>query len=125
MIVRGVQHVSFAVSDLDRARRFYEGILELEPIERPDLGNLQGVWYTTGGAEVHLIVTPKGSDVGKTPGQITPIANHVAFQIDDYEGARDFLKTKGAELLETSPTRGQMWIRDPDGNVIELIDLRR
>ena len=57
MLTRGVHHVSFAVSDLERSRRFYEGVLELEPIPRPDLG-LPGMWYRAGTSEVHLIATP-------------------------------------------------------------------
>ena len=50
MIAAGVHHVSFAVSDLARSRRFYEDELELEPIPRPDLG-LPGVWYRAGSSE--------------------------------------------------------------------------
>ena len=121
MIAKAVHHVSFAVADLDRARDFYEGVLGLEQIERPDLGRLQGVWYRTGQSEVHLIVTPEGADVGSTPQGISPIANHVAFRIDDYKQVRDQLEAKGLEVRETNPSIGQMWIHDPDGNEIELI----
>ena len=39
MIARGVHHVSFAVSDLAKSRRFYEDVLELEPIPRPEMGS--------------------------------------------------------------------------------------
>ena len=31
------------------------------------------------------------------------------------------LKARGVEVLETSAERGQLWVRDPDGNVLELI----
>ena len=49
MIANGVHHISFCVSDLDRSRRFYEEILGLAEIPRPDLG-LPGVWYSAGNA---------------------------------------------------------------------------
>jgi len=120
MIVTGVHHVSFAVRDLERSRRFYEDVLELEPIPRPEMG-IAGVWYGAGDSQVHLIATPAGADVGTAPGRITPLANHSAFAIDDYAKTLERLKARGAEVLETDARRGQMWVRDPDGNVLELI----
>ncbi len=119
MIAKGVHHVSFSVSDLERARAFYEGVLGLQEIPRPEFG-LGGVWYRAGDTEVHLIATPEGADVGNPPGATNPVANHVAFGIDDYEKTVAALAGKSVQVLETSADVGQMWIRDPDGHVIEL-----
>jgi hypothetical protein len=80
-----------------------------------------GVWYGAGDCQVHLIATPKGADVGTAPKGITPLANHSAFAIDDYAKTLARLKARGAAVLETDARRGQMWVRDPDGNVLELI----
>ena len=66
MLARRVHHVSFAVRDLARAREFYEGILGLRSIARPDLG-LPGVWYAAGEGEIHLIQAPAGASVGAPP----------------------------------------------------------
>ena len=120
MIAKRVHHVSFAVADLERSRRFYENILGLQSIPRPDLG-LAGIWYRAGEAEIHLIATPEGADVGGHPRSISPLANHSAFAIDDYAKVLDHLKSSGLEVMETSAARGQMWVQDPDGNVIEFI----
>ena len=60
MLAKRVHHVSFAVRDLARQREFYEGILGLAPIPRPDLG-LPGVWYAAGRGQIHLIETPAGA----------------------------------------------------------------
>ncbi len=121
MIVGSVDHISFSVTDLERSKRFYEDVLGLRAIPRPDLG-LPGVWYGAGNCEVHLIQRPEGVEVGEAPAKLTPLANHQAFAIDDYEKTLAFLEEQGLEVLSTSPENGQMWIADPDGHVIELID---
>jgi glyoxylase I family protein len=120
MIAKRVHHISFAVRDLDRSRKFYEGVLGLRTIPRPELG-LAGVWYAAGEAEVHLIAAPAGVDTGSPPQKLSPLANHQAFAVDDYAATLAALHARGLEVLETSPQLGQLWVADPDGNVIELI----
>ena len=120
MLARRIHHVSFAIRDLARSREFYEGALGLRAIARPDLG-LPGLWYAAGEGEIHLIQTPPGVSVGAPPDRVTPLANHCAFAIDDYEKTVARLKSCGLQVLETSSERGQLWVQDPDGNVIELI----
>ena len=124
MIVVSVHHISFSVTDLERSRRFYEDVLGLVEIPRPNMG-LAGAWYRAGHSEVHLIARPDGVDVGTSPGGLSPLANHQAFDVDDYEKCLEFIESRGIDVLKTSPERGQMWIRDPDGNVIELITAGR
>jgi glyoxylase I family protein len=123
MLVKRVHHVSFAVRDLAASRAFYEGILGLQPIARPELG-LAGVWYGAGQGEIHLIQTPAGASVGAAPERLTPLADHCAVAIDDYAATLTALKQHGLEILETKPEIGQLWVQDPDGHVIELIQPR-
>jgi glyoxylase I family protein len=113
-------HTSFPVQDLERARVFYEQILGLTPKPRPDLG-VPGVWYQAGASEVHLIETPPGVDVGAPPPALNPLARHAAFAVRDYTAALAVLREHELEVLETSPQQGQLWVRDPDGHIIELI----
>jgi catechol 2,3-dioxygenase-like lactoylglutathione lyase family enzyme len=120
MIAKSVDHISFSVTDLERSRRFYEDVLGLVEILRPEMG-LAGAWYRAGDSQVHLVARPEGVDVGTSPGGLNPLANHQAFGIDDYEKCLEFIESRDIDVLKTSPERGQMWIRDPDGNVIELI----
>lgn len=120
MLVRGVNHISFAVRDLGRSREFYEGVLGLETIERPDFG-IPGRWYQAGDSQVHLIEVPEGVDVGKPPPGLSPLANHQAFAIDDYQQTLEELESHGVEVLQTTPDNGQLFARDPDGNMLEFI----
>lgn len=114
-------HTSFPVKDLARSRAFYEGVLGLEVIPRPPELRVGGVWYRAGAAEVHLIETPPGVDVGATPPTLNPVARHEAFATDDYEAMLAHLRAHGVEVLATSPRVGQMWVRDPDGHILEFI----
>jgi len=99
-------------------------VLGLELVPRPNFG-IDGAWLAVGDAQVHLIVTPDGVPVGEPPPTLNPMASHAAFSIGDYAGTLAQLKEHGLEVLETAPEIGQMWVRDPDGHVIELIDPTR
>lgn len=120
MRTEGVHHVSFAVRDLERSRAFYEGVLGLEIIERPELG-IPGIWYRAGASEVHLI---EHADAEGGPERASPVANHCAFGVRDYEQTVAELEGRGIELVAAIAGSGQCWIVDPDGNVIELIASR-
>ncbi len=120
MLVRGVNHISFAVRDLERARGFYEGVLGLESIDRPDFG-IPGRWYQAGDTQVHLIGVPEGVDTGSPPPNLTPLANHQAFAIEDYRTVLAELQRHGVEVMETTPENGQLFVRDPDGNMLEFV----
>jgi catechol 2,3-dioxygenase-like lactoylglutathione lyase family enzyme len=118
-------HMSFPVTDLERSRRFYEGVLGLKPIPRPNFP-FPGMWYQAGPCEVHLIQTPPDADVGRPPVAINPMGRHAAFGVRDYSATLAVLQKEGIEVFETTPENGQMWVKDPDGHVIELIvDKRR
>jgi catechol 2,3-dioxygenase-like lactoylglutathione lyase family enzyme len=113
-------HVSFSVADLARSRHFYGTVLGLPEIPRPDLG-FPGAWYGTGTGELHLIPRLPNVDVGTAAPRVSPLANHVALAIDDYDAAVAHLRAQGLDVVEAGRDRGQCWVGDPDGNVIELI----
>jgi catechol 2,3-dioxygenase-like lactoylglutathione lyase family enzyme len=120
VLAKRAHHTSLCITDLERSRRFYGGVLGLEEIPRPDFG-FPGAWYQSGDIQLHLIAAPASVDVGSRPAKPSPLAAHLAFQIDDYASARDALRAAGLAVIETSAEVGQLWVADPDGNVIELI----
>jgi len=117
MVVRG-HHFSFTVRDLDRSKAFYGGVLGLEEVERPNFP-FPGAWFSSGETQVHLIEVQDAEGSGRD--RPTPIANHSAFQVADYDSAVETLKSHGLPVKEFGKEVGQMFTQDPDGNVIELI----
>jgi catechol 2,3-dioxygenase-like lactoylglutathione lyase family enzyme len=119
-IARGFNHVSFPVQDLERSLRFYCDVLGLEPIPRPAFP-FAGAWLRAGDLQVHLIVPPPGTPVGEPPPALNPLAGHVAVAIDAYAPVVEALKARSLDVLEGGEAQGQLWVRDPDGHLIELI----
>ena len=116
----GLNHVSFPVRDLERSVHFYRDVLGLAPLPRPNLP-FPGAWLGKDGIQVHLIVPPEGAPLGAPPPSLNPLAGHVAFAIDDYDAVVQALHGAGIETLEAGSEVGQLWVRDPDGHLIELI----
>ena len=114
MPTRILDHVSVRIAELRRSREFYEGILGLRPAERPDLG-IPGMWYDLGVGQLHLI---QSADIRTVAGGIDPTDMHFAFQVEDLDAMRQRLKGAGIEMLDFGGD--QLWVRDPDGNTVEL-----
>lgn len=108
-----LHHASIRVADLARSIRFYEGVLGLRPLPRPELG-IAGRWYGIGGGQLHLI---EGA-APATP--FDPSGPHFALAVADLDAARRELASAGISTLD--PGGNQLWIQDPDGNVVELTD---
>lgn len=120
MPIKGAHHFSLDVADIEAARAFYSGLLGLPEIERPDFG-IPGIWYQAGSVQLHLIQTPEGVDVGRRAPALTPLAQHIAFEIEDYPAMCARLEGAGIEMIATGAEVGQIFVRDPDGNTIEFI----
>ena len=119
MITDSLHHVSLSVEDLDASLHFYCDILGLSKIDRPDFG-FPGAWLQAGAVQVHLIVAPDGIDTGAPPEKLTPLANHTAFSVSDYQKTVAALESHGLVVTKTNPEIGQLWVPDPSGNVIEF-----
>jgi glyoxylase I family protein len=139
MTIKTIHHVSLPVSHLDRAKAFYEGVLGLEPIQRPKF-SFEGAWYRVGNGDLHLIV-PEGDDEPTfRPGKGADSHDtHFAIRVERYSDAVAHLESKGyrpskerrpkPDAANPLPMRlspagpagfPQIYILDPDGNVIEI-----
>jgi catechol 2,3-dioxygenase-like lactoylglutathione lyase family enzyme len=117
-------HVSVTVSDVEKARNFYGSVLGLEEAPRPDFG-FPGVWYRLGAAsQLHII---QNADIRRSVEEVasfTPQYAHYALYTNRVDDLYWRLEKAGLAVHElySSPTRmRQLFIKDPDGNLIEFI----
>jgi catechol 2,3-dioxygenase-like lactoylglutathione lyase family enzyme len=112
---RGFSHAAVRISDVEKAKHFYEKVLNLKPIPRPNFG-FGGGWYGVGDNQIHLI---SSENRGHRP---DPLGPHLAIEVEDFQETKATLKQLGIDFLEAPSTMAghQLWVVDPDGNTIEL-----
>jgi len=116
MQIKRMLHAALLVTDLERAKAFYGGVLGLKEKPRHTF-NFPGAWYDLGDAELHLMVTDTELPAIKD----RPRRDfHVAFEIEDFEETRQAIINSGLEYREGRSGLAQLFVRDPDGNLIEL-----
>jgi catechol 2,3-dioxygenase-like lactoylglutathione lyase family enzyme len=111
MAKRTLDHAAVRIADLPRSQNFYEGVLGLTPVPRPDFG-FPGRWYGLGASQLHLIEREPAASAGPDP-----TSPHFAIEVDDLAAVRQRLIDAGCEILELGE---QLWVRDPDGYTVEL-----
>ena len=116
--ISGFHHAGFLVTDIERAAGFYENVLGLRALPRPDLG-FPGRWYDlNNGHQLHLM------SVAEMPSHADPPRHdrHIALDISDSQATEQQLRDMGIAISYGSGRAGnpQLFIRDPDGNTIEL-----
>lgn len=123
MTITGILHASFLVADPARSRGFYEGVLGLAPDpRRPDLG-YDGVWYTLGTQQIHLLVLPNPDPVTGRPAH-GGRDRHVALAVDDLAALKARLDAARVPYAMSRSGRPALFCRDPDGNALEFIEVR-
>jgi catechol 2,3-dioxygenase-like lactoylglutathione lyase family enzyme len=126
--IGGLDHVVLRVRDLDAALHFYCDVLGCHEERRLDeLGLVQ---LRAGSALIDLVDvgSPLGKLGGAAPGAEARNVDHFALWVPAFEESalRDHLEAHGVEPGEVAPRYGargmgpSMYIRDPDGNVVEL-----
>lgn len=109
------------MTDVERARSFYGDVLGLVEIERPPF-DFRGAWYELGERQLHLIVHPPTRTLRGTT-EIEPRDAHFALRVEDYDHTLARLRAHGVDVVE-SPVNltpwAQLYVTDPDGNVVEL-----
>ena len=116
--VTHIDHCSVVITDLARSRHFYGKLLGLREIAPPRTFDFVVAWYDLGGTYLHLLL--KGQ-----PDTISP--RHFCLHVRDAAAAREHMRRNGIPVEETVPIPGadRFFIRDPDGNRIEILQWQR
>lgn len=112
--VTQIDHCSVIITDVERSRRFYRDVLGLREIAKPRTFDFIVVWFDLGNQQLHLLRKDR-------PDTISP--RHFALRVTDVAAARAYFRERGVPTEETTPIPGadRFFIRDPDGNRIEII----
>jgi len=118
---------SFAVRDLETARRFYAQTLGVEVSDVPGMKGLMQLNLAGG---VKVFVYPK-------PDHVPATFTMLNFPVDDVERAVDALVERGVrfEIYKDGPVRTNAkgiasdghgprmaWFKDPSGNILSILD---
>jgi glyoxylase I family protein len=126
--VRGIDHVVLRVRDPARVLAFYCGVLGCHEERRLDpLGLIQ---LRAGASLIDLVDVnaPFGRLGGGPPREDARNMDHLALRLEDFDEAaiRAHLEAAGVEPGEVAERYGaegngpSMYVRDPEGNVVEL-----
>ena len=123
-MITDIGHPAFACHDLDRSLDFYArlGIHEAFRLTRDD-GSLMLIYLHVAG-DRFIELFPHGPQ--PTPDAKTSY-RHLCLLTDDLRATVESLREQGV-VIEREPLLGkdhnwQAWLRDPDGNQIELMQL--
>ena len=134
-----VNHVGLCVTDLERSRRFYEeglGFAFQRDLRPPDdltgqlLGldapvNLTAVYLTMGTFVLELLHYDRpGNPPARQRSLAEPGLTHLSFTTDDLIGCLDRVRALGGEVVESSDIGLAVMVRDPDGQLLELLAAR-
>lgn len=121
--ITGLLHAGLLVADVSRARAFYESVLGLETVARPDLP-YPGVWYDLGGAQqLHLMELPN-PDAGTQRPEHGGRDRHVALAVKDLAALQRRLEAAGVAWTMSRSGRPALFCRDPDDNALEFVEIR-
>ena len=113
MMINGINHITMAVSDLEKSVEFYVNILGLRLVGKWD----KGAYLLAGSQWVALnvdnaVVLEKKSDY-----------THISFNIlsTDFKKMKDKLESAGVKSFKENSSEGEsFYFLDPDGHKLEL-----
>jgi catechol 2,3-dioxygenase-like lactoylglutathione lyase family enzyme len=124
----GLDHVVLRVRDLDAALRFYVAMLGCSEERRSDALGL--VQLRAGAALIDLVpvASPLGKHGGGPPDPNARNVDHFCLRIEPFDGEAlaTHLRAHGVapgdvgERYGADGTGPSLYVRDPDGNVVEL-----
>ena len=105
-----IDHVGISVPDLEAAVEEYRRLLGVEPAlrERVEDQGVEEVLFAVGSSYIQLLgALGRDTPVGRSLATRGPGVHHVAYRVDDIEGALEHLRAQEAQLVDEAPGRGR------------------
>jgi lactoylglutathione lyase len=134
-----VNHVGLCVTDAARSRRFYEEVLgfefwhELEPpdemvaklVDLPQPVGVKAVYLRRGESVLELMhYAEAGAHAPARPRVMNEIGlTHISVSVDDIDATAAKALEHGGSVLEQTHVGAAVMIRDPDGQLLELLPI--
>ena len=116
-----LHHASLLVENLPRSLEFYIGLLGMQrDSSRPGLG-FPGAWLAVGDQQLHLLELPNPDQVDGRP-EHAGRDRHTAFSVRGIDELERKLEQANIPFTRSRSGRRAIFLRDPDGNGIELIE---
>jgi catechol 2,3-dioxygenase-like lactoylglutathione lyase family enzyme len=117
MTIARLNHVSVSAPDLDESVRFYTEVFGMEVLPSPDFGYPLR-WLRVGDLQLHLYPRPEPRT-----------SAHFALEVEDFDALYRRAKEMGIcdgqthrhHLWELDSGEVQLYLRDPAGNLIEIV----
>jgi len=130
-------HTGLVVTDLDRSKRFYQEVFGFRfwyEISPPDVPTAQLTMLTPPLGVTASYLTLDGFVLElmhySAPGAVVPFRTrtmnepgltHLSISVEDVHDAADKAVECGGQLIEESDVGMALFVRDPDGQLIELL----
>ena len=116
-------HAGLLVSDLERAKTFYESVVGLHLFQnRPDLP-YPGEWYDLGGGQqLHLMALPNPDAASVRP-EHGGRDRHIALGMRNLEALKSRFDAAGVNYSVSKSGRAALFCRDPDANTLEFVEI--
>lgn len=120
-MITGIAHLCLVVSDLAKMEDFYVGKLGLAKAFDfvDDKGRRFGLYLKVGRRTFIELFEGRNSAAGAQHAAY----RHVCLEVDDIVATVEALRARGVEVTDPklgSDNAWQAWIKDPEGNAIEL-----
>ena len=128
LTIRALSHIVLPVSDLEAALAFYRDLLGLELVMRLHPGDTESEGSIAAGLEIAGLGLPGGSMIELVEGMAESIAcsTVVALNVADLEVAQQHVEAAGITPAmpptEVTPGVTMMFLTDPDGRTVELVE---
>ena len=109
MIPTHIEHLGIAVENLEEAINYYEDVLGLScyRIEEVADQKVKTAFFQVGQTKIELLEsTEPDGPIGKFIAKKGQGIHHIAFAVEDINGALKSVKDKGVQLIDEKPRRG-------------------